>query len=364
MNGKKIVYMNIAKGLGIIFVVMGHAFVPFYNFLYMFHMALFFFISGYFYKDKYSSNPGLLIKKRLKTLYLPYIKYMIIFVLFHNIFMHFNLISPKIDYGTKMIYMYSIKDYIANIIKVLRFGGGEPFAVAFWFFRSLFLVNIIFCLITFLITKLNIEYKSELMSISIFILFAIGNLVNFLPNHKSYVITTIGTTLVALLIYYLGYLYKRYEKHIKINILSMIFSFGILIIDCFYGHIEMASNTYPSPAFFLLNSILGIYLIMGISKLLEHRKIVCKILSYIGENTIIIMALHILAFKIVNLIEINVYNYPVYKLAESPVLIIKYGWWILYSVVGVVVPICIKYMTCKIAKIIKNIFKSQVAIKQ
>ena len=59
---KRIDYMDILKALAIIAVVIGHCDSPhpLYNFIYLYHMPLFFFISGYFYKNEYSNNIGLL----------------------------------------------------------------------------------------------------------------------------------------------------------------------------------------------------------------------------------------------------------------------------------------------------------------
>ena len=47
---------SIMKGLGIIFVVAGHtAYSPVHNFVYLFHLAVFYFVAGYFFKDKDST---------------------------------------------------------------------------------------------------------------------------------------------------------------------------------------------------------------------------------------------------------------------------------------------------------------------
>lgn len=70
--------MDILKGLGIILVVMGHYYLPFVWFTpYSFHMPLFIFASGYFYNPKYENTPLLLLKKRAKSLLLPYFSYSI-----------------------------------------------------------------------------------------------------------------------------------------------------------------------------------------------------------------------------------------------------------------------------------------------
>lgn len=47
MEKKRIEWVDIYKALGIILVVVGHATGAFNNYIYQFHMAAFFFISGY-----------------------------------------------------------------------------------------------------------------------------------------------------------------------------------------------------------------------------------------------------------------------------------------------------------------------------
>lgn len=45
--------VDIAKGLGIILMVMGHAGMPHSSIIFRFHMALFFILSGWCFSDKY-----------------------------------------------------------------------------------------------------------------------------------------------------------------------------------------------------------------------------------------------------------------------------------------------------------------------
>lgn len=46
---KKNSQMNIMKALGIVAVVLGHTAFPYMRIVYSYHMALFFFIAGYFF---------------------------------------------------------------------------------------------------------------------------------------------------------------------------------------------------------------------------------------------------------------------------------------------------------------------------
>ena len=51
-------YWNILKGIGALCVVVGHCVMPVQNFVYLFHVPLFFFISGYMYHEqKYGDAP-------------------------------------------------------------------------------------------------------------------------------------------------------------------------------------------------------------------------------------------------------------------------------------------------------------------
>ena len=76
-------YFDILKGIGIISVVVGHAFYTgnyysdfsnyLYNFVYVYHLAIFFLVAGYFFKPEISLY--VFLKKKIKSLYLPYLAF-------------------------------------------------------------------------------------------------------------------------------------------------------------------------------------------------------------------------------------------------------------------------------------------------
>ena len=76
------VEMNIIKALAIIAMVVGHSRGPWVANVYLYHMALFIFVSGYFYNEKYSENPKELIIKRFKSLYIPFLKFNFFILIF------------------------------------------------------------------------------------------------------------------------------------------------------------------------------------------------------------------------------------------------------------------------------------------
>lgn len=94
-NNKHLDYLDIAKGITILLVVLGHSFPEnvftgtdtidkiaqvIYDFVYSFHMPVFFYISGWlFWKSWINHQPSTLDKKVMRLL-IPYITFSIIYI--------------------------------------------------------------------------------------------------------------------------------------------------------------------------------------------------------------------------------------------------------------------------------------------
>lgn len=89
------------KAVAIICMVAGHSFTHsmIEDFVGLFHMPLFFFVSGYFFKDRYLQYPVDYLKKKLKKLWWPTFKWIIIVVLLHNTFFRIGIFSPDYPFG-------------------------------------------------------------------------------------------------------------------------------------------------------------------------------------------------------------------------------------------------------------------------
>jgi len=340
---KRTNYMDIMKGLAIITVVMGHCGATGCHIIVLFHMALFFFISGYFYKEKYSESPLNLLKKRLISLYLPFIKYEILFLILHNLFCKIGFYSTQANVVQNE---YTISNIINNVVHILLFDGTEVLVSPLWFLASLFIVTMLFCLISFL-TK-NIKFKELIRGLVIITLFIVGNyLTNINLNIKNSLFAQeiFNAAFVALLFFYIGFIYRKIERRIPMNILIAIESYIILYVCAESGFvIDMRINYYPSIVMFLINSILGIYLMVYLSKKIDKVRFEFNLLKYIGRNTIIIMALHSTCFKLAGLLQIAIYKLPMYKLGNFGATENIMHWWALYVLVGVFVPIVIQYL--------------------
>lgn len=87
--------ISITKALGIILMVLGHTRFSTYgiNFIYLFHMPLFFYLSGICFKDKYLNNTNIYIQRKISNIYLPFVKWTLIFIILHNFFFQYNIIN-------------------------------------------------------------------------------------------------------------------------------------------------------------------------------------------------------------------------------------------------------------------------------
>ena len=267
MKNNRIYWIDIAKGLGIIFVILGHIT---YNSdlakeLYTFHMPLFFFLSGYVFRiDKYDNNIKF-IKHKIKTLLLPY----------------FSLCSITILY---LNYMYP-----GNFIRYIYILIQMDVTTTLWFLSCLFFSELIFF---YLIKTLrNDLYK---IGQKIVLLTILGLLyyryINVSLPFK------LDTCLIAISFIFLGYLFRR-NKYIDINkykskkvfIICICINIltGFIPYKMFNLGLNMNKHSYGIEPLCFLAAISGIFIVVIIS-----LRIHSYIIQYIGKNSLIFFALH------------------------------------------------------------------------
>ena len=66
------VWLDFLRGVGILYVVLGHCWPPFRKEIYAFHMPLFFMLSGYLFYNYKNLELKILLRKLAKRLLIPY----------------------------------------------------------------------------------------------------------------------------------------------------------------------------------------------------------------------------------------------------------------------------------------------------
>lgn len=337
MKKKRLDYVDVAKGVGILLVLVGHSTDIGRNFIYQFHMPLFFFISGILYNEKYSDNLLDLIKSRIRSLYIPFVIYNLVFLLFHNIFINMNLYT-NMDY-------YTLNDVLKRGINILLFSSSEQFGGALWFIAALFMTNTLFGIYKWLLKQIKIKNVEGILLGLIILTYIMG--------YSTDIKRGVSIGMVGLLFYYSGNKYKWLSNKIKLNgNISLLFLI-ILIITAKFNIVEMAVNKYTNIIIFPIIALMGIYLVMYISELVLRWRIK-SLLIFIGENTLSIVALHFLSFKLVTFLQVIYYNLPKVYLGEFPVLISDKGWWGIYVVIGLYLSIILEKIVLKLFKITRE----------
>ena len=303
---------------------------PIGKFIYLFHMPLFFVCSGYFFKE-ISDRPSLMsfYKKRMKGLYLPYLKWSTLFLLLHNLLRFLHI--------TGSVY-YQIEDYIRQFIKLIAMTDYELLIRPFWFIKELLLASLIVATISFFTSRLSNRIIPEFLFIIALIASVISKLLPPFP-----LIGDCSVLCLSILYYYTGILLYKYKNHLPLTYTTMTLSFFIVLIGSifFVGNVDMRFTTLYNQIPYYILSITGIIMILCISLKLEIINNISA-LYYIGNHTMPILALNLLALKFGNLIKILIYELPLERLSSYTIIYENNTcFWLVYTVIGVVIPMII-----------------------
>ncbi len=323
--------IDILKGLGICLMVTGHCGFLFTHFIYLFHMPIFFIASGYVFKMSYTESwQGVkqVVKKRVIGLLVPYFVFSILYIIVWNPFsqLHITDTSPKTP-----------ADTLLSIVKVFCFKSeGGPLAGALWFLRALFFTTFGFALVEYVFNRIHLNFKELFHLLLALILFAIGYLA---PNR----LHGIDLILCTYILFFFGSIIRRHQllkvTSNRANILILTISTLVLYILNGLGSIELSQRIYTSPWFFFVASLVGWYLMYSLSFLLTQTTYLQRIFTYLGRNTICIIVLHFLCFKVITLLQIIIYDLPISKLSAFPFLDTQPYWWIPYTIAGICIPL-------------------------
>ena len=345
MSKNKNNFISTAKGIGIILMVLGHSGVP-YNidkFIYQFHMPLFFFCSGFFIFVLENQKTLLVFyNKKIKGIYLKFICWSILFLLLHNVFIALNIYNNTIPNWEE--YPYNSQLFIKKAVKIIfSMNGHEQLLRSFWFLKQLLLASLFVSTIIYFSNKIT-HYKHAhlVVLVGLFFLTLISKYYNWsLPG-----IWDISLVFMSSTFYLSGYIFRKYNILKKLSdALSSVIFLSILLIGYYLlPWINMLEYTLATTIPFFIVAISGILLTINISQKIESFRIK-YFFYYLGQNTMPIFALHMLCFKIGNLLKIVIYGLPLYRLAEFQI-IEDYNtcFWIIYTVIGISVPLLIDYL--------------------
>ncbi|EFI72886.1 Fucose 4-O-acetylase [Segatella baroniae B14] len=263
---KRLYWIDNLKFLAIFLVVVGH--LPMHqeerNFIYQFHMPLFFIISGYLYKLRPLKEEAELVYKRLL---IPYIGFSLIGVFWCAITKHYNVIKL-----------------------ILGLLVGENYDTSYWYIPC----QPLWFLIALIWIRLASSLNSMIVWLFDFILIICYSML--LSHGGNNMLFSIDSAILAMPFFGFGYFIQKQNYLLKLAILptSIVFlsACAITILLTKTGnHIDISNGNYGNNifVFYIYNFMFG-YSIMAIFSLFFNKSI--PVLRKYNSGMIAIVGLH------------------------------------------------------------------------
>lgn len=283
---KRLESLDIAKGIGIFLVVVGHS--TFINdtilrWIFSFHMPLFFIISGILISHKNEENTSIrsIAVRKARSILIPYAW----FSLFYTII---DIISFKAD----LLNLNSIK---INLLCTFSFAGSGPL----WFLPTFFMTELLFIFLLKFFGKRNGVVLSLVMSIVGFIIASYIGIPsdyenNLLVYYLMGFVFVLTRSLCCQVLVALSYsLYELYKKHTPGNLICVVTGIVLLGLSIPLSQvneiIDMHNMNFGNVLLFVPCSFIGSIGLILISKALTK----IRLFSFWGQNSLTIMATHL-----------------------------------------------------------------------
>ena len=280
ISGKRIEYLDIAKGLVMFIVVYHHTSLVPKAIAVLYHpffMSFFFIVSGYFYKYRDTKT---YFKGKSYSLLLPYVIWRSVYSLIE---LALSIIKKEVTRGALIKWL---KDYAYGILALKSPSMSGPT----WFFICLFVVSTIY----YIIDKYSKNYRIK--TASVFLIALVGILLNEFTS-VLYPFKLVNA-MIELPIFFIGNALKRYEfmeKKIQngwrlYSIVIIYLLLSVLHYNICGTTVSVTNNQYHIYPLFYVNAILGSIIIVSLGSYINrvslHLEKENKIVKLIENSSI------------------------------------------------------------------------------
>ena len=342
--------LDIVKGIGIILMVVGHSGAPVYlhDIIYTFHMPLFFICSGWFFSDRSIDDSKDFAVRKMKNIYLPYLKWCFIFLLLHNVFYSIGILNNSYGTDDGVSHWYSVKSMASHMVDfTFRMYGYENYLLGtYWFVRSLLWGSLLLCFCSVLMNNIiKLKKQTCILITAIFGLVG-GGVISFFNIHIPLWPQGGYREMMAVFFLGLGYMLRK-----QVWWLSRYMVIVFMIVIPASLQIE-ATKLSTSPTFMMwllipFTGLAGYSLVYKLSqKLNERQGKLAYYLSYVGQNTFYIMTFHFLMFKPASLFYTYIFGLDWRMIGCHPVIPTEENnwYWIVYSLTSLLLSIGIAHI--------------------
>lgn len=281
-------WIDTAKGIAILCVVIGHSDLnsDIINIIFWFHMPAFFIIAGYLFRPKKNY-----LQDRAYRLLIPYLVFSI-FIFILNIVLG----NPP--------------SLMALVVGGRALDDSYPLFAPFWFITCLFVTQVTF--------NNLLRFKKASQITIIFLFFLLAHLEShFLPNINSYLFAhthlhllipwDADVALIALSYYSIGFFSRQIYNTLQANLTTICLIFFMTILSLnFFGIIDyLLDMKYVVYNNLLLDILIPVSITLILFRVSQFLKGI-TLLNIMGNNTIIIMYLHLPIMVVASLYIQNV----------------------------------------------------------
>ncbi len=350
---------TILKAIAIVLVVMSHAGFPagVANVIFQFHVPAFFLCAGFFFNPAYLSDERTFLKRRVKGLYLPFLKYALFFLIAHNLFFLTGVINDTAGNGGGLVASwYTWHNFCQRLWNIVfgMAGYDEFLAGSYWFFRALFVGSVAYLLGCKLLRKLKPLKQNDVLINAVLAVVAFALAAWKIDENLKLQPLAPGGYREIMAVFFMacGFLYRRaYEllrtKQAVWSIAAVVVS--VVVVALFPSIVPSSMAFAPTMAQHValpLPAIGGFVVLHAASHLIaRHTSYASRSLIYIGERTLLVFAFHLLAFKVVSAFKVVCYGLPWAMVGGHPVVLHEVGdgfCW-LYTLAGVGLPLAAVY---------------------
>lgn len=262
---KRIEWIDAAKGIGALLVLMGHftANNKCTAMIYCFHMPLFFVLSGMVYNAEKNNKFMPFLKNKIMTLLVPMVL--------------FNSLNWIIQKGILLINGESMDGLWKSFLGIIIATKNTKFEGATWFIAAMFIVQ----MIGYFVIKFCKSNRKRVFICSSIIM-AIGLL--YVKIVAFPLIYGLDTSLVAFGFWGIGYAMKDILS--KMASSKWIVMYIIMVPVAYLNfkqsgqRIEMYANNYGNAVMFMIAAIAGVLGTIGLSKVFENKKQLSELGKY------------------------------------------------------------------------------------
>ena len=282
---KRLSFVDIAKGIAIICIILGHLSIhPINRVVFIFHIPIFYFITGYFISQKRRITE--FVKTKARTLLVPYYITCLVIIILGTLkgFMHGKALS-------------NFKMWLYAAVYAAGDSYKEPFHInaigAIWFLWASFWGSVFL--------RIALEYKKAIRIGLIAMLFLLG----YYSRELFWFPLSIQAGACATLFMYMGYLlHESTDILSRIPYESRLFGFLFAIVTWFFSikdfksfwlvHCDIGRGVVD-----IFSCICACAVVMVISCFIDsHTHHIGKFLEYFGKYSLLVLCIHIVELNL------------------------------------------------------------------